>query len=110
MDPIWKQLPDELANHICNKLPQVRSIPADLKESIVTEQWRITRFAKYWTTNRWIHAFNVLCTHIEYHTDIEEYIVEMDEGYEWATRSLWGALTNEEKDQFELRMENLGYF
>jgi hypothetical protein len=34
MDPIWKNLPNELSDYICNKLPQVRRIPADLKEDL----------------------------------------------------------------------------
>jgi hypothetical protein len=36
MNPIWSQLPSELVDYICNKLPQVRSIPSDLKEDLIS--------------------------------------------------------------------------
>ena len=36
MNSIWKKLPIELVYLICNKLPQVRGIPIDLKEDIIS--------------------------------------------------------------------------
>jgi hypothetical protein len=36
MDPIWEKLPSELSDYICNKLSQVRSVPVDLKEDLIS--------------------------------------------------------------------------
>lgn len=36
MNSIWQNLPLELVYLVCNKLPQVRGIPIDLKEDIIS--------------------------------------------------------------------------
>ena len=44
MDPVWKTLPDELTDKICNMLTKVRKIDENLKNDIVN-QWYL--FDKY---------------------------------------------------------------
>ena len=48
MEQIWQTLPLEMAEMICNKLPQVRSLPLQLKKELCDEQWRLTRVSKFW--------------------------------------------------------------
>jgi hypothetical protein len=115
MDSIWQKLPLDLAQYICNKLPQVRGIPFDLKDDIVTQQWRLTRFAKNWSTcrcypNPWVHPFIVIDEFIKRNRTASEHRAAMSQalivvltpghisgtGYEVAARSMWTNLTEEE--------------
>lgn len=36
MDSVWKTLPTDLVNHVCNQLPKVRRIDENLKGEIET--------------------------------------------------------------------------
>ena len=116
MDPIWEKLPTELAYYICNKLPQVRGIGDDLRLDIVTQQWRLTRFAKNWSTcvcylNPWVHPFIVIDefirrnrTETEHKAALSDALIAVASsssdtdvhGYELAVRSMWTKLTEEE--------------
>lgn len=39
MDPVWTQLPEVLADMVCNKLTQVRRIPDNMKNEIVSQRF-----------------------------------------------------------------------
>ena len=43
MDPIWKNLPLELSEHVCNQLPKVRRIPVDLAAEIKNQDMMYAR-------------------------------------------------------------------
>lgn len=49
MDPIWKQLPCELVEKICNMLPKVRKIDQNLKDSIVHHSFLFNRVMRNYT-------------------------------------------------------------
>lgn len=46
MDDLWTNLPRDLAHRICNKLPEVRSIPYELSLSINHQFWMLERLIK----------------------------------------------------------------
>ena len=112
MYPIWKKLPLDLSYYICNKLPQVRGIPIDLKKDIVTQQWRLNRFAKNWEfgLDPWVHPFVVIGEFIKRNRTNTAHKAALSEalivvvssrsttrtGYELASRSMWTKLTDEE--------------
>jgi hypothetical protein len=49
MDTIWKNLPIELSEHICNQLPKVRRIPCDLKQDLRYQFFMVDKMLKYFT-------------------------------------------------------------
>ena len=59
MDTVWKQLPLELSEHICNQLPKVRRIASDLKRQI-EERAHIVREVEFPVSGRLDRAYNCL--------------------------------------------------
>ena len=49
MDPVWTQLPIELAEHVCNQLPKVRRVDENMKAQIENQEWMVKRMLKYYT-------------------------------------------------------------
>ena len=43
MDPVWRNLPEELTERVCNKLPEVRRVPDALKRQICGQRWMLTK-------------------------------------------------------------------
>lgn len=48
MDPVWKDLPVDLVNHVCNQLPKVRVIPENLRDEIVKQHWMLDNMLNYY--------------------------------------------------------------
>lgn len=48
MDPIWKSLPSDLSEHVCNQLPKVRSIQVNLKREIESQRWMLAKSFSYY--------------------------------------------------------------
>lgn len=48
MDPIWKTIPSELSNHICNQLPKVCKINDDLKKEIESQRWMLAKIINWY--------------------------------------------------------------
>jgi hypothetical protein len=48
MSGVWKNLPDELSEHICNQLPKVRRIPEDMKREIESQRWMLAKSYNYY--------------------------------------------------------------
>lgn len=44
MDPIWKQLPLEVSEKICNMLPKVRRIDETLKDEIESQWYKYDKY------------------------------------------------------------------
>ena len=93
MDPIWKQLPPELSGYICNKLPQVRSIPADLKEDLIS-------YTRYWETEEGYYDYYGDDARIRF--DYECYLfVDRRVTLQWSlnagTKDLWRLMTPDER-------------
>jgi hypothetical protein len=49
MDPVWKELPSELTEHICNNLTRVRWISPELKSELIF--WPLEKMLVY--MSRW---------------------------------------------------------
>lgn len=80
MNPIWKDLPLELSEHVCNQLPKVRRIPENLKTQITSQRWML---AKCYS---WYLEMCMYSTHMAYslfqnelgcHGDINQYWMDM---------------------------------
>jgi hypothetical protein len=48
MDPVWKKLPSELAEQVCNQLPKIRRIAEPLKSDIVSQRWMLAKSYNYY--------------------------------------------------------------
>ncbi len=48
MDPVWKELPVHLAEHICNQLPKVRRLPMNLKREIESQRFFLAKSYTYY--------------------------------------------------------------
>lgn len=46
MNPIWRDLPLDLAEYICNKLPSVRRVHPDIKARVLHQKWMFDRLYK----------------------------------------------------------------
>ena len=56
MDPIWQQLPSDLAERVCNQLPKVRAIPENLKKEIVSQRWMLAKSYNWYLRFCQFHA------------------------------------------------------
>jgi hypothetical protein len=105
LDPIWKQLPDDLSSLVCNKLPQVRKISDSLHNDIRDEIGKLALFANryshYKHKTRWQITYSMLCRsymvspeHVA-EVQLQTGVVQMR--CEW----LWSTLfTSDDRDSF----------
>lgn len=57
MDPIiWNALPTELAEHICNQLPKVRSMNPSMKREIESQRWMLAKSFNWYLRLNQFHA------------------------------------------------------
>ena len=105
MDPIWKQLPDDITTLVCNKLPHVRKISDSLHNDIHDEIGKLAlfanRYSQYKHKTRWQITYSMLC---RYYRVTPEHVVEVQlltgvvqMRCEW----LWSKLlTSDDRDSF----------
>jgi hypothetical protein len=67
MDPMWRDLPPELAEHVCNQLPKVRRIPENLKRQIVSQRWMLAKSYNWYLKFCMFHARSA---HIMFQQDL----------------------------------------
>ena len=60
MSGVWKNLPDELSEHICNQLPKVRRIAEPLKMQIVSQRWMLAKSYNYYLRYCEFHSGSAL--------------------------------------------------
>lgn len=98
MDPIWKELPLDLSERVCNALTKVRRIDATLANEI-KNQWH-----KY---NKWYYNYvalfgidNVLYVMYDDMKNVcgavDDYPDEMD--FETVVQTMWTKLSHEDRD------------
>ena len=101
MDQIWSQLPRELVYKICNYLPQLRSIPPELKMNIEFQEFKLANYYRasrpLFRENTWIHIFNSLSAFVR-----DRSLFPIDQEWDPKNESyyLWYRLTPELRDEF----------
>ena len=95
---IWKELPVDLVDRICNLLPKLRAIPLPLKNEITSQQHMLSKYARNWIDqfyfgNGWVAVWSML-GEFEDRPDIGRI------SYEKCCRDFWNTLTLEERLEF----------
>lgn len=98
MDPIWKELPRDLVDKICNMLPKVRRIDAGIADQI-TSQWY--KYDTYYY--RCMSLFGGNSAHIIMYDDmkvmynlVDDFPEEM--ALETVVQELWKRLTFDQRN------------
>jgi hypothetical protein len=62
MDPIWKNIPNELVEHVCNQLPKVRRVSWEFKNDLQFGllDWVINRMTRLEDHNRYRATDNLI--------------------------------------------------
>ncbi len=48
MSSVWGELPEHLAEMVCNQLPEVRGIHANMKREIESQRWMLAKSYSYY--------------------------------------------------------------
>jgi len=109
MDCIWKTLPNELSEKICNTLIKVRKIDGALKREIEQEQWKLNKFYWDWTrhlafipgwmpSQGWVHVYIALVNWLK-GTSAKLHVCSQFKD-ELICREIWALLSPENRDDF----------
>ena len=101
MDPIWRELPRELVDKICNMLTSLRRIPDEMKLQIQMQEMKLTNFyrssRRLFGVTTWVFVFNCLTTFVR-----DRDLFELEP--EWSPRDesyyIWYTMTPEEREEF----------
>lgn len=110
MDPIWKNLPLDLAEKICNMLPQIRRVSPMLKNELVSYvnhkefYYTLTQYESVW--GRTFRAFEAFTD--DMYNVLNNW--ELEPSSQWLVDNafdgfaLFGALTDEQRQQILLEI------
>lgn len=88
MDPMWRDLPPELADYVCNQLPKVRHIPENLKTQIISQRWM---FAK---------SYNWYLKFCMFHARSAYIMFQQELGIQGDINQHWMDMTPDERSEF----------
>lgn len=98
MDSIWKDLPLDLSERVCNTLTKVRRIDENLKNEIVNQWYKYDRW--YYNTMSLFGKSNVLCVMYDDMKNVcgavDDYPEEMS--FEQVVQNMWMKLSYEDRD------------
>lgn len=88
MDPMWRDLPPELADHVCNQLPKVRRIPENIRQQIVSQRWMLAK------------SYNWYLKFCSFHTRSAHSMFQRDLGIQGDINQHWMSMTPDERSEF----------
>jgi hypothetical protein len=88
MSDVWCELPEHLADLVCNQLPKVRRIPENLKTEIVSQRWMLAK------------SYNYYLRYCQFHGRAAMSMMKRSMGIDCDPNDAWAQMTQEKRLEF----------